>query len=174
MDEAWRETGRVRSVNPRLREVRIAVGPGLAHAFDGLGWIHFGLPPGPPLRCKVTSSKCDGAVAVVALAPGVPRDTVGRLKGAVVLMAPGAIPPRPGQGWRLGELMGMVVVESATGAVLGTVGEVYEGPANDAFTVERPDGGRWILPAISAVMLSVDTEARQIAVGDVGPFVVEA
>jgi ribosomal 30S subunit maturation factor RimM len=50
---------------------------------------------------------------------------------------------------------------------------VYEGPANDAFAVARPDGTRCILPAIDAVMLSVDTETATITTGDVSPFIVD-
>lgn len=172
MDEAWRETGRVRSVNPRTREVRIAIRPGLGYVFSGLGWIQFMLPPGSPLRCKVASIKSDESVAVVALAPGVSRDIVGRLKGVKVVVAPEAWPPRPGVGWRLNDLLGMSVVQPS-GEVLGTVCEVYEGPANDAFAVARPDGSRCILPVIDAVVLSVNIENATIGTGDVSPFVVE-
>lgn len=173
MDEAWRETGRVRSVNPRTREVRIAIRPGLGYVFSGLAWIRFLVVPGSPLRCKVTSIKCDESVAVVALAPGVSRDIVGQLKGVKVVVAPEEWPSRPGVGWRLDDLLAMSVV-LPTGDVLGTVCEVYAGPANDAFAVQRPDGSRCILPVIDAVMVSVDAETATIRTGDVSPFMVEA
>lgn len=172
MDEVWRETGRVRSVNPRTREVRIAIRPGLGYVFDGLTWIQFMVPPGDPLRCKVAAIKSDESVAVVALAPGVSRDIVGRLKGVKVVMAPEAWPPRPGLAWRLDDLMAMKVV-LPSGDLLGTVCEVYEGPANDAFAVLRPDGSRVILPVIDAVVRSVDSDNATINTGDVTPFMVE-
>lgn len=173
MDDAWRETGRVRSVNPRTRELRIAIAPGLGYVFAGLTWIQFQAAPGKPLRCKVASIKSDDSVAVVALAPGVSRDIVGQLKGVKVVLAPEEWPARPGTDWRLVDLMGMAVVLDS-GEVLGTVCDVYEGPANDAFAVARPDGSRCILPAIEAVMVSVDTEAATIRTGDITPFIVEA
>jgi ribosomal 30S subunit maturation factor RimM len=173
MDETWRETGRVRSVNPRTRELRVAIRPGLGYVFTGLEWIQFQETPGRPLRCKVASIKSDDSVAVVALAPGVSRDIVGRLKGVKVVVALEEWPARPGTGWRLADLLGMTVVQSS-GEVLGTVCEVYEGPANDAFAVARPDGTRCILPAIDAVMVSVDSETATISTGDVSPFIVEA
>jgi 16S rRNA processing protein RimM len=172
MDDTWRETGRVRSVNPRTRELRIAIRPGLGYVFVGLDWIQFQETPGRPLRCKVASIKSDDSVAVVALAPGVSRDIVGRLKGAKVVVALEDWPARPGTDWRLADLMGMAVIQSS-GEVLGTVCEVYEGPANDAFAVARPDGTRCILPAIDAVMLSVETETATIRIGDVSPFIVD-
>jgi len=173
VSEAWREIGRVRSVNPRNREVRVAVRKELAHAFDGLGWVHFAQPTEAPLRCKAVAVSSDGEVATVALAPGVSRDLVARLKGVPVVMAPGDIPPRPGREWRLDELKEMVVVAEAAGDELGRVVEVHEGPANDAFTVKRPDGSRFILPAIPQVLRSVDRDAGVITVGDLAAFVVE-
>lgn len=173
MDDAWREIGRVRSVNPRTREVRIAIPPGLGYVFSGLTWIQFVVSPDNPLRCKVASIKSDESVAVVALAPGVSRDIVGRLKGVKVVMALEAWPPRPGMAWRLDDLLAMKVV-LPSGDVLGTVCEVYEGPANDAFAVVRPDGSRCVLPVIDAVVLSVDADTATINTGDVTSFLVEA
>lgn len=173
MDEAWRETGRVRSVNPRTREIRIAIHPGLGYVFSDLAWIQFQVVPGNPLRCKVASIKHDDSVAVVALAPGVSRDIVGRLKGVKVVLSPGDWPARPGRAWRLDDLLGYSVL-LPTGEALGTVCEVFEGPANDAFAVARPDGSRCILPVIDAVLVSVDADAATIKTGDVSPFMVEA
>ena len=172
MDEAWRETGRVRSVNPRTREVRIAIRVGLGYVVSDLAWIQFQVAPGNPLRCKVASIKHDDSVAVVALAPGVSRDIVGRLKGVKVVLPPGEWPPRPGRAWRLDDLLGFSVV-LPSGEALGTVCEVFEGPANDAFAVARPDGSRCILPVIDAVLVSIDAEKGTINTGDVSPFMVE-
>lgn len=173
MDDTWRETGRVRSVNPRTRELRVAIRAGLGYVFSDLSWIQFMEATGKPLRCKIASIKSDESVAVVVLAPGVSRDIVGRLKGVKVVVPVEEWPARSGVGWRLADLIGMKVMQS-TGEVLGTVCEVYEGPANDAFAVARPDGSRCLLPAISAVMMSVDADSATIITGDVSPFVVEA
>ncbi len=171
MPESWTVIGRVRSVNPRLREVRVDVLGGYGRAYSAMKWICFDRAPDAPLRCKVASVRGDEEVAIVALGSGLPREIVGNLRGARILAKPEEIPARAGQHWRLDELVGMAVV-TARGESLGTVSEVYQGPANDAFAVSRPKG-RWMLPAIPEVIETVDLEHRTIVVGDIGPFVVE-
>lgn len=173
MADAWIAIGRVRSVNPRSREVRVGVLGGYARAFEGMAWIRFARGADAPLRCKVAAIRGDAEVMVVVLGPGLPRERVDGLRGATVVAAPEEIPARPGQGWRLTDLLGMTVVLPG-GALLGAIGEVYEGPANDAFAVDRPDGGRCLLPAIPEVIESVDFDRRTVEVGDVAPYILEA
>lgn len=172
MADAWIAVGRVRTVNPRAREVRINVRDGYGYVFGGLAWIQFEQAQGDVLRCKVMAARSDETTSVVTLSPGVPRDTVGRLKGLRVLLAPGEIPPRPTGPSRLADWLGTRVM-LPSGETLGTVCEVFEGPANDAFAVRRPDKSRCILPVIEAVVRRVDLEAGTIEVGDVEPFIVE-
>ena len=172
MAEAWTLIGRVRSVNPRSREVRVDVLGGFGRAFGAMNWIRFERGPEGPLSCKVASIRGDGEAVIVALGAGLPRDIVGQLRGARVIAMPEEIPARAGQDWRLEDLVGMVVVERG-GAVFGAISEVYEGPANDAFEVTRPGGRKCVLPAIPEVIEVVDREGRRIVIGDVGPFVVE-
>jgi len=164
--------GRVRSVNPRAREVRVEILGGYTRAYDGLAWIRFERGPAGPIRCKIARIRSDATTAIVELGAGLPRDTVGQLRGANVVALPEEIPARPGNEWRLDELVGMAVVMPG-GESLGTVCEVYEGPANDAFAVKRPGGGQCVLPAIPELVLAVDRDGGRIEVGDVAPFIVE-
>lgn len=173
MPDDWIEVGRVRSVHARAREVRVQVLSGSAYVFGQVAWIHFQIGPERPLRCKVLAARMDADVAIVRLGAGVPRDTVGQLRGARALLAPGDMPPQPDRAYCLEDLMGLAVVQP-DGTVLGTVEAVYEGPANDAFAVGRPDGSQCMLPAIEAVIETIDLERREIRVGDIAPYVVEA
>ncbi|MBX3178529.1 MAG: PRC-barrel domain-containing protein [Candidatus Hydrogenedentes bacterium] len=173
MAGAWIGIGRVRSVNPRAREVRVEVRAPYSGALGSPSWIGFARDPAPVLRCKVERVRGEGAVMVVVLGAGLPRDAVAGLRGAEALLAPDDIPVRSAGAWRIQDLLGMAVV-AADGSVIGAVCEVYEGPANDAFAVARPDGTRCLLPAIGEVILGVDREARRIEVGDVTPFMVDA
>ncbi len=172
MAETWLEVGRVRSTNTRAREVRVSVRSGYEYVFPPLEWIRFHRGADEPLRCKVTKVRIDGDVAIVGLAPGISRDIVGLLRSATVLMLEDELPPRPGHQFRVRDLLDYRVL-LPDGTVLGIINEVFEGPANDAFAVERPDGGQSILPAIDAVIESVDLERREMRVGDIGPYVVE-
>lgn len=172
MTESWIPVGHVRSAHARAREVRVVVRKGYAHVFKDLAWIHFEGTACGAMRCKVAALRGDDSVAVVVLAPGLPRDAVGGLRGARVVVAPGELPPRPTRGWCLDDLPGLTVVMPG-GETLGTVAEVYEGPANSAFSVARPDGSRCLLPAIAAVLQVVDLERGTLETGDVAPYIVE-
>jgi 16S rRNA processing protein RimM len=173
MTAPWIAIGRVRSANPAAREVRVEMRPGCNRAFPGMAWIRFERPAQAPLRCKVESVRVDGAVAVVRMGPGVPRDAVGVLRGANVVVMPEEMPGRSAEAWVLDDLVGLEVV-LPDGALLGTICEVYEGPANDALAVARPDGSRCVLPVIDAVVRLVDFDARRVDVGDVAPYIVDA
>lgn len=173
MADGWIPIGRVRSVNPGAREVRVNVRDGYGYVFDGLTWIRFERAPGDVVRCKVLASKGDDSVAAVTLGPGVPRDLVGLLKGRPAVLAPDELPPPPGGKSALDDWLGLRVI-LPSGDCLGLVCEVFEGPANDAFAVQRPDGSRCILPVIDAVVRAIDLDGGVIDVNDVEPFVVEA
>jgi ribosomal 30S subunit maturation factor RimM len=172
MSGAWYTLGRVRSVNARAREVRVVVRSGDAPSIEALAWVRFRHGAERPLRCKVVAARRDGEVAILTLGPGVSRDVVGRLRGTQAVLAPEEVPARPEREPALEDLIDLTVCEPA-GTVLGKVTEVYEGPANHAFAVQRPDGRTCVLPLIEAVVQRVDLEAGVIHVGDITAFVVE-
>ncbi|MCF6285778.1 MAG: hypothetical protein L3K26_11360 [Candidatus Hydrogenedentes bacterium] len=172
MTDSWLEVGRVRSASAHAREVRVTAKAGYEYVFADMAWIRFRRPAEDLLRCKVIRTRPDGDVTIVALSPGISREVVGQLRGATIVVTPEELPPKPDSAFRTRDLLGFRVV-LPTGSVLGTIGEVYEGPANDAFAVDRPDGGRSILPAIDAVFESIDVEKNELRVGDITPYVVE-
>ncbi len=172
MTESWLEVGRVRSANARQREVRVVPVAGREYVFSDLGWIRFRQGGEEGLRCKVLRTRPDGEVLIVALGPGVSRDVVGQLRGARVVMTPDEMPPKPGSQVRLSDILGLKVL-LPTGDPLGSIVEVFEGPANDAFAVDQGDGRRCILPVIEEVIMSVDVAGGTLEVGDIGPYVVE-
>jgi 16S rRNA processing protein RimM len=55
-------------------------------------------------------------------------------------------------------------VQTQAGESIGTVTSVLELPANDVWTVQRPDGTEVLLPVINDVILSVDTQAGVIVI----------
>lgn len=55
-------------------------------------------------------------------------------------------------------------VQDQAGEVIGSVTSILELPANDVWTVERPDGTEVLLPVINEVILSVDTQAGVIVI----------
>lgn len=172
MTESWLEVGRVRSANARQREVRVVPVAGREYVFTDLGWIRFRQGGVDGSRCKVLRTRPDGDVLIVALSPGVSRDVIGTLRGARVMMPPEEMPPKPGSSVRLNDILGLKVM-LPTGEPLGTIVEVFEGPANDAFAVDQCDGGRCILPVIEEVIMSVDVAGGTLEVGDIAPYVVE-
>lgn len=54
------------------------------------------------------------------------------------------------------DLLGLTVSDFETGEVYGTLLEVGHGTANDYYTVERPGGGKALVPAIRDVIRLVD------------------
>lgn len=172
MDDAWIEIGRVRSVQATRREARIAPHGGKSHEFADRSWLHV-RSGGNALRLKVEKMQAIGDEFRVVFAPGVPRDTVGVLRGALVLLpaseARGLAPDRE---WRLPDLVGLRVVD-VQGETLGEVSEVYETAADGAFGIAKTGGGHMLLPAIPQVVLEIDFTAETLTVGDIAPYVVD-
>ncbi len=165
------EVGLVRSVNPGKRSLRVKAARGYARVFAGMAWARFRLRGGAHLRCKVETVLETPLGPALTLAAGVPRENVGRLKGAVVLMTEAEMPAGGGN-FEVAALAGMQVHDEA-GVLLGRVREVYEAPSNDAFCVELVDGRRIILPVIDQVIAEVDVDEARLLVKDIRPYVVE-
>jgi len=171
MHSEWVEIGRVRSVHPAKRTVRVTPHPARPHALGKPGWIRVMLRNGEVLRCKV--ERCDeGADMALALSPGVSRDDVAAMKGAPLVMPAEEVPPAPADFWHVTELVGMAVL-AEDGAAIGTVAAVDEGMAQDWFTVETTDGKRLMAPAVPELIVAVNRDERRVTVRDLSPFAVE-
>ncbi|MBN2307648.1 MAG: PRC-barrel domain-containing protein [Candidatus Hydrogenedentes bacterium] len=171
MAESWIEIGRVGSINPARREVRIAVEPGRAHEFEAMEWVRLRPGDGAPVRCRVDAVKRTASDAVLVLAPGVPRDSVARMKGAAVVVAKEELKPRPAGVYVVADLPGMTVVDR-DGRPLGTVRDAFETAAHGVMEVDGTAGGSFSLPVVDETMAEVDVERGVVVVNDIAPYVV--
>jgi len=168
MADDWVHIGRVSSVHPLHRKLRIKTEPARAHEFADRTWLTVVPPGAAPMRCRVAAVATFGAVVTVTLAPGVTRDSVGRMKGAAVVLRPEE-QTRPPRASDLRQWVGFRVMDPQ-GQCLGTVSAVYETHTNAAFEVERPNAATLILPAIEAVVKAVDAACGTLVVGDIAPY----
>lgn len=168
---AWLEIGRVRSAHTARREARIDPRPGMDHEFADRAWLWVRHGPAP-VRLKVESMRPMGEGFRAVFAAGVPRELVGGLRGCAVLIPAEAARPRGRAPWRVADLAGLAVLDGA-GAPVGEVARVYETAADGAFEVRKPDGGRFLLPAIPEVVAALDLEAGTLTLGDIAPHVVD-
>ncbi|MCL4691335.1 MAG: 16S rRNA processing protein RimM [Candidatus Hydrogenedentes bacterium] len=172
MPGPWIRIGTVRTVNPARRELRIDAEGAQTHQFDGLEWVGLGRNADAVTRCRVESSTVRGDDATVRLSAGVTRDSVAAMRKAGVFIEGSTRKARPDGGWHPDDLLGLTVVGPG-GAVLGTIAEWIETGANDVMEIEKPGGGRLLLPAIEQVIESVDLEAGRVYVGDISPYAVD-
>ncbi|MFD0896260.1 ribosome maturation factor RimM [Loigolactobacillus binensis] len=68
------------------------------------------------------------------------------------------------EGFYYRDIIGLKIVEQATGADLGTVKEILSPGANDVWVIARPGQKDWLLPYIKQVVLNVDLTAQQALV----------
>jgi len=172
MAEHWIPIGTVNAVNPARREIRIKPEPARKDQFNQVQWLRVTLREGAGLRCRVNQTRAAGGYVIVALNPGVPRDTIAQMKGAFV--EAGLDEKRSAEAGALAveELEGLAVVDG-TGAVLGTVAAIYTAGGNDVLEVEAADGSRFRFPAIPEAIEDVDLDRGRLTVGDLTPFRVD-
>ena len=162
-------TGFVQSVRPGRRALRIQGPPSITEALEREGWIRLSAAAGPEHRFKILSAHPTADGCVVELVPGVPRDTVARLRGSRVIAAL-VEPEGPAlNDVNLAEVMGMAVYDE-DGAEIGEVAALYEGKAHDMAEIRRPEGATVIVPLIPPAVTAVDTEARRLILGDWTPY----
>jgi ribosomal 30S subunit maturation factor RimM len=169
MSFSWIEIGAVCSMNPARREVRLRPRPGQSRHFDGMQWLWLVLADGEELRCKVQSAETAGDEIRVFLGPGVTRDTVARMKGAV------AVAEDDGSvrgGYKVAAWVGYEVFDAA-GVPLGRIADAFETPAHGVIEVEKPGGGTFSLPVIEQVIAKVDSDRGTVTVHDITPYAVD-
>lgn len=67
----------------------------------------------------------------------------------------------------IADMIGLPVLDAETGTVYGTLTEVGTAGVQDLYTVKKPDGGTFLIPAVPAFIdkVSVDAEADGCAPG---------
>jgi 16S rRNA processing protein RimM len=172
MPGPWIHIGRVVSVNPARRELRIRPVPVHAGDFTEMGWVRVVLSDETEMRCRAESVRTTRTGVVVALTAGVTRDNVARMKGGSVVVGHERIKRRTDSGCHVSELHDMEVFDEE-GNFLGAVKEAYPTGANDVIEVEQPSGKVIILPVIAELVETVDVDRGRITVRDITPYVVE-
>lgn len=91
------------------------------------------------------------------------RDGVEQFRHALLQVPESELPPLPqGEYYRF-QLVGLTVADRE-GIVLGTLDEIIETGANDVYRVRSAEGVDVLLPALAAVVLSVDLAAKRMVV----------
>ena len=173
MIKGYIQAGRVRSVNPKRRQARVTPFVPYESTFEDIKSVYFAAEGNNPVSYDVAQVAQAGSSFVVTLDATVDFDTVSTLRGSTLLLPEEAFDSGRERPWHIDDLVGLDVKDEH-GHVVGTVTEAYQAPANDAFSVEKPDGARMILPAIEQVIKSIDLTQRTLVVKDIGPYVVEA
>lgn len=88
------------------------------------------------------------------------RDEALSLQGRELLASGGALDAEPH--YRVGDLLGLRV-ETAAGAHLGEVADVFETPANEVLEVQTPQGSPLLLPLVDEV-ITLDAAANVLRV----------
>lgn len=169
MVESDSQIGFVTAVNPARRELRVKTRNRYADRFANMTWIGLVLKDGESMQCRVESARFGDGSAIVALRPGVTRDNVARLKGAVVNDPGGSGGPPVGAD--VFELEGLRV-ETLDGTHVGDIDAVFETKAHGVLEINTPDDGKVSVPATDEVILTIDLEGGKVLVRDIAPFAV--
>lgn len=92
------------------------------------------------------------------------RDEIGRFRNQRLYVRLSDWPPLPEGEYYDHELIGLTVIEEATGKTLGELKEIITTGANDVYVVESESGSEILLPAIPDVILDVDLAGHQMSV----------
>lgn len=166
------DIGIIRSVSPARREIRVTPVAGAEKLFDRLRLVEVRLADQTELRCRIQEVRDETGGKILTLTPGVPRETVARMKGATLWAAAEPEAEAAEEAYELEDLDGLTVLDRA-GAVIGAVTSLYSAGGNDAIEVTRPGGGKVLLPVVEQVIASVNLERGEIVVNDIAPYAVE-
>jgi ribosomal 30S subunit maturation factor RimM len=164
------DIGIVRSATPARREIRVTPVAGAETLFERLGLVEVVLPDKELLRCRVKLVRDETGGKILTLTPGVPRETVARMKGATISVA--VETEAETDGYSLEDLDGLTVLDQS-GAVIGEVTELYSGGGNDAMEITRADGSTVMVPVIDQVISAVNLDKGEMVVNDLAPYAVE-
>ena len=114
------------------------------------------------IPCAVTRAGGTAQRPLVRLDLAPTREAALALQGMELLAAGGELDALPF--YRVGDLIGLRV-ETASGLVLGEVGDVLEAPAHEILQVRAPDGTSMLLPLVEE-LVTVDAEAGVLRVVD--------
>lgn len=94
------------------------------------------------------------------------REQADALRGTLLVVPESASPDLPEGSWWDHQIVGCAV-ETDTGRVLGTVGDVIHTAANDVWSVVDATHAETLIPVIADVIVDVDVGERRIVVREV-------
>jgi len=172
MPDAYVEIGRVKSVNPARREVRITPRAGYAAAFDKLNWLTTQGSGSGPARARLDRIETRGPDVVATLGAVVSRDSVAGMHRARVLLAESDAPDPDVFAMDPGDLKGCAVVDES-GRTLGVVAGGFAARDNRVIEIERAGSASRIAPLIPGLVVALDWSGRRLVVRDLDRHAVE-
>lgn len=163
--------GRVASVNPAHREIRVKLIGQDAPDVDAVDRVYVATPEGAEFCCRIAEMRESNGQMIVKLADGVLRDTVRQLEKGAVSIAADAVRVREQMDFGGEDLLGFSVV-TAEGTVVGRVCAVIDSPAHDVLEIESGDGGSMLAPLVEELIDSIDWDANVLRVKDLSAFAV--
>ena len=120
----------------------------------------------PPSRGPLTvvEARPRSGGLVVAFAEVADREGAEALRGTVLVVESGSLPPLDGEDeWYDHQLVGLAAV-APDGSRLGTVAEVVHAPASELLVVRRDDGREHLVPFVRDIVPTVDVAGGRVVV----------
>ena len=172
MSDARIEIGRVRSVNPARREVRVTPRRGYERALNGLREIEFAMDRGQRQTVAVETVEEQERCVKLTLAQGTSPDAVAALKSAKVLGEPGVTAAADPFRMDAAKFAGFAVVDMDGNAV-GVVSGGFTTPAHGVIEIARHSATRVLAPFVPEVIAHIDEDARVIVLRDIEAHLAE-
>jgi 16S rRNA processing protein RimM len=123
-------------------------------------------PAKPPITLAVKGVRFhDGKGQILVTAEGVnDRDAAESLRGRAITVAPEERVELPDGEYWIDSLIGLDVIESASGERLGKIEEVMNTGSNDVYMVRASGGELKLIPAIADVVEEISLERGEMRV----------
>jgi 16S rRNA processing protein RimM len=172
MSQARIILGRVRSVNPARREVRVTLWPGHASALAGAATVEFEPDDGKRRAFTVETVEEQNRCVKLTLAQDASDSDVAALRGAAVIGPAAQGAARDAFDMDAAEFEGFDVVD-AQGNAVGAVAGGFNTPAHGVIEIDRGGGRMALAPFVPEVVADVEWEARRIVIRDVEAHIAE-
>lgn len=104
-----------------------------------------------------------GEMAIIRFAGVTDRNGAEALKGKYLYIDRANARNLDEDEYFIADLVGMDV-QTEDGTSVGTLNDVIQGPAQDVYEIKKPEGGVFLVPAVSHFILKVNTQSRIITV----------
>ena len=114
-------------------------------------------------RHTIENVRYQGNVVILKLSGIDDRNAAEAAKGSYLYITEDELPELPEDTFYIRDLIGMTA-ETAEGVRLGRLSDVIQNSAQDLYEIERDDGRKLLIPAVSEFILDIDKEKRLIKV----------